>query len=310
MILPSKRSRQKRLKKIVFFIVLFILLFIGIVTLFKNNQSTFTLLDNTDKESYELSFDDFSVDDIDSDDSKEQEKTEKKDQSEDSEHTHINDQFSYIVADGDTLDAIFEEQGLDAEIAKKLINKYPDLVKLKVGQLFYWITDKLGNPENMYWQVSDREEQVFIVKKGIWKEKVLTGQVEGNLSISLQKLGISSHQVYQLVNGLKPQLSLKTLQKGDKIEVLANCEYVEDKLTTVGKVEALHLTRGHSTYYAILSDNGHYYGEKGAITKKSQFSRYPLLSRPRISSNFNLHRRHPITRRVRPHKGVDFGLRV
>ncbi len=321
--LPSKRSRNKRLKKIVFFGVIFIILLIGIVALLKNYQSIFITTDSTEKISYELNIEDFSADNIDIDDSgepKEQEKIQEKAE-EDDEKIHINDQFSYIVTSGNTLASIFEEHGLDTEIAKKLIQKYPDLVNLKAGQQFYWITNNVGNLENMYWQVSDREEQIFrlvspeiferqvIIKKGIWKEKILTGQVVANLSSSLQELGISSHQVYQLINGLKPQLSLKILQKGDEIEVLANCEYVENKLITVGKVEALRLTRGHNKYYAILSENGHYYGEKGAITKKSQFSRYPLLYRPRISSHFNLRRRHPITRRVRPHKGVDFGLR-
>ncbi len=322
--LPSKRSRNKRLRKIVFFVVLFIILSIGIVALFKSNQSNFTLIDDADKISYELTFDDFSDDNIDSDDSDKEESVEVAQgntQTEDSEHVHINDQFSYIVTNGDTLETIFEEQGLDGEIAKKLVQQFSDLENLKAGQLLYWVTDNKGNPENMYWQVSDREEQVFdlaspenlkrqvIVKKGIWKEKILTGKVEGNLSASLQKLGLSSHQVYQLVSGLKPQLSLKTLQKGDKIEVLANCEYVDNKLVTIGNIQGLRLTRGHNKYYAILSENGHYYGEKGAITRKSQFARYPLLSRPRISSHFNLRRRHPITHRVRPHKGVDFSLR-
>ncbi len=40
-------------------------------------------------------------------------------------------------------------------------------------------------------------------------------------------------------------------------------------------------------------------------TKSSGFLRYPVRF-SRISSRFNLRRRHPITRRIRPHKGVDF----
>ncbi|MDG6881154.1 murein DD-endopeptidase MepM [Phocoenobacter uteri] len=240
----------------------------------------------------------------------------------DNEDLHINDQFNHIVTQNDTLKTIFEHQGLDPEIAQKLLQDFPDLAHLKAGQQFYWVTNNDGDIEYMDWLVSYREEQVFqlvaqdkfkrevLVKKGIWKEKVLKGKVSGNLSSSLQKLGLSSRQVYQLVQGLKPQLSLKHLRNGDKIEVLANCEFIDDKLVTLGKVEALRLIRGKEVYYSILADNGHYYGENGAVINKSQFSRYPLRFRPRISSHFNLHRRHPITRRVRPHKGVDFGLKI
>ena len=38
------------------------------------------------------------------------------------------------------------------------------------------------------------------------------------------------------------------------------------------------------------------------------FARYPLQRQARISSPFNPNRRHPVTGRVRPHKGVDFAV--
>ncbi|MDO9735383.1 peptidoglycan DD-metalloendopeptidase family protein, partial [Glaesserella parasuis] len=39
------------------------------------------------------------------------------------------------------------------------------------------------------------------------------------------------------------------------------------------------------------------------------FARYPLPFTPRVSSHFNPRRLHPVTRRVAPHKGVDFAVR-
>ncbi len=47
---------------------------------------------------------------------------------------------------------------------------------------------------------------------------------------------------------------------------------------------------------------------RGKIKTRGGFLRYPLNFR-RISSGFNLRRRHPITRRIRPHKGTDFSAR-
>lgn len=79
-------------------------------------------------------------------------------------------------------------------------------------------------------------------------------------------------------------------------------------------LRAMRIVRGKRVAeYVLVKYKGQWVwgDEKGRIkygsTKKSSgsFARYPVKS-PRISSGFNLRRRHPITRRIRPHKGTDF----
>lgn len=237
---------------------------------------------------------------------------------------HIDDQFSYIIHDGDTLESVFEKLSLNTKLAKGLINAYPELAQLKKGQNFFWITDKDGRIEYMDWLRSNREEHIFkysekeksyfsrevIAKKGIWKSCTLEGKIESSLGETLQKLGVGLREINQIVQGLKSQISLKKLRKGDKIKFIANCEYVDEKIEKAEEVTGFKLTQGSNDYYAILADNGHFYSEKGPVANKVHFSRYPLLFNPKVTSKFNPYRRHPITGRVRPHKGTDFGVKT
>lgn len=73
-------------------------------------------------------------------------------------------------------------------------------------------------------------------------------------------------------------------------------------------LKAVRVVRGKNVAEFVLAK---YQGKwtwanaKGKVTSSRGFLRYPLNFR-RISSGFNLRRRHPITRRIRPHRGTDF----
>ncbi|PID65369.1 MAG: hypothetical protein CR975_07375 [Gammaproteobacteria bacterium] len=73
-------------------------------------------------------------------------------------------------------------------------------------------------------------------------------------------------------------------------------------------LRALRIVRGKSVAeYVLVKHRGRWTwaNEKGQIhTRGGSFSRYPLRF-SRITSRFNPRRRHPISRRIRPHKGID-----
>ena len=98
------------------------------------------------------------------------------------------------------------------------------------------------------------------------------------------------------------------LQKGDRFRVL-----YEEKVCD-GEVIAIDTVR-----YAIFTHNGHdlpmvmfdqkdggniWWNEKGESMRKA-FLKAPLKY-SRISSGFSYARRHPVTRRVQPHTGIDY----
>ncbi|EOX4860688.1 murein DD-endopeptidase MepM [Haemophilus influenzae] len=231
----------------------------------------------------------------------------------------ITDQFSYTVTEGDRLKDVLVLSGLDDSSVQPLITLDPELAHLKAGQQFYWILDKNDNLEYLNWLVSEKEERIYerledgkfkrqvIEKKSIWRKEVLKGEIQNSLNSSLREKGLDTRQISQLSNALQWQVSLRKLKKGTQFAILVSREYLGDKLTGQGNVEALRISSGGKNYYAVQAANGHYYNQQGETLGKG-FARYPLQRQARVSSPFNPNRRHPVTGRIRPHKGVDFSV--
>lgn len=231
----------------------------------------------------------------------------------------ITDQFSYTVTEGDTLKDVLVLSGLDDSSVQPLIKLDPELAHLKAGQQFYWILNKNDNLEYLNWLVSEKEERIYerledgkfkrqvIKKKSIWRKEVLKGEIQNSLNSSLREQGLDTRQISQLSNALQWQVSLRKLKKGTQFAILVSREYLGDKLTGQGNVEALRISSGGKNYYAVQAANGRYYNQQEETLGKG-FARYPLQRQARVSSPFNPNRRHPVTGRVRPHKGVDFSV--
>lgn len=231
----------------------------------------------------------------------------------------ITNQFSYTVTEGDRLKDVLVLSGLDDSSVQPLITLDPELAHLKAGQQFYWILDKNDNLEYLNWLVSEKEERIYerledgkfkrqvIEKKSIWRKEVLKGEIQNSLNSSLREKGLDMRQISQLSNALQWQVSLRKLKKGTQFAILVSREYLGDKLTGQGNVEALRISSGGKNYYAVQAANGRYYNQQGETLGKG-FARYPLQRQARVSSPFNPNRRHPVTGRIRPHKGVDFSV--
>lgn len=235
------------------------------------------------------------------------------------EALRIQDQFSYVVTKGDKLKDVLEQSGLGNATAKALIRQYPALADLEAGQQFYWILDNEGELEYMNWLVSEKEERIYsrkengkfafqkVEKKGTWRQDVVKGIIQGSFANSLKNVGLSDRQVNQLAVGLQSQIATNKLKKGDRFAILVKREYINGTVTDVGNVEGILVESNKKRYYAIQADNGRYYSNHGETLSRG-FARIPLLYAARVSSSFNPRRKHPITGRVRPHNGVDFGI--
>ncbi|TCK01845.1 murein DD-endopeptidase MepM/ murein hydrolase activator NlpD [Volucribacter psittacicida] len=232
----------------------------------------------------------------------------------------IKNQFSHVVVSGDTLQDILALSGLDEVASSKLTSQYPELNNLKPGQQFYWILNNQNELEYMNWLVSANEERIYelvdnqyqreiLEKQSVWKKDVLKGEITNTFDQSLRALGLNGRQINQLSNALQWQVNMRRLRNGDKFAVLISREYIEDKLTGQGNVEAIHIITQGKSYYAIQAEDGRYYNRKGETLDKG-FARYPMQRQARISSHFNPNRRHPVTGRIAPHKGVDFAMPI
>lgn len=233
----------------------------------------------------------------------------------------IVDQFGHTIAKGEKLQDVLELSGLDSSSANRLIEIDSKLNKLVAGQQIYWILDNQNELEYLNWLVSEKEERVYerneqgkfelkvIEKKSIWKKEILKGEIAGSVNQSLQKIGLDKRQINQLVTALQWQFSLKKLKNGDKFAILISREYLGNELTGQGNVEGIHIINQGKSYYAIQAENGRYYNHQGETLGKG-FARVPLQRQAKISSQFNPARKHPVTGRIAPHKGVDFSMPI
>ncbi|MFA7117088.1 MAG: peptidoglycan DD-metalloendopeptidase family protein [Bacteroidales bacterium] len=107
------------------------------------------------------------------------------------------------------------------------------------------------------------------------------------------------------------------LQPGDSFKAYYQTVSIDGKIVDIEKVlysEFTHKKDAYTSYYFdekagnYEGTNGDYWNEKGESMKKA-FLKAPLNFN-RISSKFTLHRRHPITRIVRPHTGVDYAAPI
>jgi murein DD-endopeptidase MepM/ murein hydrolase activator NlpD len=98
------------------------------------------------------------------------------------------------------------------------------------------------------------------------------------------------------------------LRRGDRFKVIYEELYRAGEKVSNGRILAAEFTNQGRTLRALFykaSDGSEgYYSEQGQAMRKA-FLRAPL-NFTRISSRFNLARRHPILNRLRAHRGVDY----
>ncbi|TKW61057.1 MAG: peptidase M23 [Blastochloris viridis] len=131
------------------------------------------------------------------------------------------------------------------------------------------------------------------------------GEIHDSLYQDATQAGLSPAQVMQFMNLFAWDLDYtRDIHPGDTFKVLYE-KTVNDKGVTVktGKILAAEFTVAGETRSAYFYA-GEYLNEKGE-SKKKLLLRTPLEF-TRISSNFDLHRKHPVLGFTRAHKGTDF----
>ena len=122
-----------------------------------------------------------------------------------------------------------------------------------------------------------------------------------------QRAGLTKDEAYKITNLYKGRLQPKNLRPGDEVRVLFTSSKPNSKINAVSINSQKN---GRLNAFRDPSSNS-YLDDTGIHTKKStKFNRYPIAGQIRITSHFNPNRRHPITRKVRPHNGTDFGVKV
>ena len=169
----------------------------------------------------------------------------------------------------------------------------------------------------VYWQ--DRVNGVVFrctAPYSVWKvaRPVVTEHRYADVAISsslwndMLAAGVSPLLILSLSDIYAWTVDFFGLQKGDRFRVFYDEKTCEGDVIAVDTVRYAVFTHQGEDFPAVMFDQGDggniYWNEKGESMRKA-FLKAPLQY-SRISSGFSYARRHPVTRRVQPHTGVDY----
>jgi len=227
------------------------------------------------------------------------------------------------VQAGDNLSAIFLRVGLDAQDMYKVLNSNEEaqvLNKLYPGyQLSFNISEPgtlsqlkvLKSPVDGYlftlhsdgYQVEPIQRTPEIIET--FKE----GVINDSLFMAGQKADIPAVSIMEMADIFGGVIDfILDPREGDNFSILYEEKYLDGEFIGNGEIIAAQFTNQGSQYTAFRyeSENGEvgYYNPEGESMRKA-FLRTPL-DVFRISSNFNLSRKHPILNTIRAHRGTDY----
>lgn len=227
------------------------------------------------------------------------------------------------VGKGDNLSKIFSKLGFKAALLQEILslkNAKRSLRKIKPGmKITFFMTDS-GKFEQMLFPLSNTETLVITNKEGILyldkkhtplehKTHFSSATITDSLYRTGARVGLSDNIIMQIANIFAWDIDfILDVRAGDSFKVLYNSLYKDGKkLKDSDILYAEFSTRG-KTFQAIRFEMNKkhfaYYTPAGKSIKKA-FIRAPV-DFTRISSHFNLKRKHPILHRIRAHKGVDY----
>lgn len=135
------------------------------------------------------------------------------------------------------------------------------------------------------------------------------GVVENSLFLSAAEAGVSNKNIMQMVDIFRWDIDFAMdVQPGDTFKIVYEGFYKNEKLVRTGKLLGVEF-KGRSTHQALYFEDangdGGYFTPRGRQLEK-QFLRNPVDT-VRITSPFNLRRKHPVLNTIKAHKGVDYG---
>ncbi|MFM2477590.1 peptidoglycan DD-metalloendopeptidase family protein [Celerinatantimonas sp. MCCC 1A17872] len=229
----------------------------------------------------------------------------------------------YTIVSGDTLGGIFAKLGLSQTQMRNILesDQTQALDTLNPGdKLRFWRDQNNLTRFQVYFNpgyyvdfnlLEDGSYDSKVIRlEGVWKQRVVSGEIKGSLYLSARKLGLTPAQIEQIGQMFKDKINFsRELRSGDPFKVVIEDQFVKGQSTGENNLLAVQIINQGRHFNAFLFDNGKYYDEKGQSLTRA-FLRYPTKRHYRISSPFNLHRRHPVTGRIMPHYGTDFACPV
>lgn len=194
-----------------------------------------------------------------------------------------------------------------------------DMRQIKVGYHYhaYYVP---GEPDTLAYVVYEKDNTSYVVfslrdslsvqvyEKDIVREvDYVEVEIQYSLWQDILDAGAPALLALSLADIYAWSIDFFGLQKGDSFKAVYEKTVCDGEILDVEKVLYAEFSHGGDVFRSYWFDDGsgnYYWNEKGESMRKA-FLKAPL-SYTRISSGFTYSRRHPITRKVRPHTGIDY----
>lgn len=228
----------------------------------------------------------------------------------------------FSIQNGDNLSILFKRAGLNDRAIYELFSdakEAKDLRHIRPGQKISFLVEG-GRLNGLKYVINElnslnfeRGNKGFIGKQIALKPDVKyafrQATIDSSLYMAGKRAGLPSNLTMEMANifGWDIDFALD-IQKGDSFKVMYEEQFLNGKRIGVGKVMAAEFTNGGKTFKAVRytdkDGNSAYYTPDGRGMHKA-FLRTPI-EYARISSHFNLARKHPVLHIIRAHKGTDY----
>ncbi|WP_048306908.1 peptidoglycan DD-metalloendopeptidase family protein [Halomonas sp. PR-M31] len=233
---------------------------------------------------------------------------------------------TYTVQKGDTFAVMAERTlGMGFSEVMALLDKMPDknvLTRWRVGNSFDFKLDESGelmalrvmkNTRSGYLIERDGGANSFEVapfdKTSESTQRLFSGTLSGSFAKSASATGLSNAEIAELSTLLSKKLDFrKKARRGDTFQVLVETDMIEGQSAGSRILAAQYEGKKMNLTVVRNSADDRFYTPEGNSLDPA-FNRHPFSGDYRISSSFNLRRKHPITGRISPHRGTDFAMR-
>jgi murein DD-endopeptidase MepM/ murein hydrolase activator NlpD len=229
----------------------------------------------------------------------------------------------YKVKKGDSMALIFRRAGESAKTLHAIMNSGPaakQLAHLKVGQSVAFGYSAEQDFQQLKFSPAKTEKLVVTRQEGNWVPEIISEDVEiriehatatinDSLFLSGSKAGLSDNTIMLLAGifGWDIDFALD-IRKGDQFTVIYEGRYLDGEKIGDGEIIAAEFVNQGKSYQAVrytdAEDDTQYYSPEGRSMRKA-FLRTPVKF-SRISSKFTKKRWHPVLKKWRSHRGVDY----
>jgi murein DD-endopeptidase MepM/ murein hydrolase activator NlpD len=231
---------------------------------------------------------------------------------------------TYKVKSGDTLAKIFSQVGLSArdtydvsragDLAKNLIQIKPDdLLYLHVDDSNQFVSLRYPLSKTETLAVGKNIDGNLVSDVSIKQVETLHSFAQGEIRSSFwnagTESGLTDNQIMRLAGIFSWDIDFaQEIREGDSFNVIFEKQYIDGEFIGFGDIVAAEFKNQGEVFQAVKYDDGNFYTPDGKSMRKS-FLRAPV-SFKYISSSFKKSRFHPVQKRWKAHRGVDYAGKV